>query len=79
MYVYDYLIPLDVRADEYERGDSNPHAKKALDPKSSASTNSATLALLHNFRVFCGRSKKPKKLRFFDSVFNKLLPVIIQL
>ena len=28
----------------YERGDSNPHALKALDPKSSASTNSATLA-----------------------------------
>ena len=29
---------------EYERGDSNPQVIKTLDPKSSASTNSATLA-----------------------------------
>ena len=29
----------------YERGDSNPHAKKAPGPKPDASTNSATLAL----------------------------------
>ncbi len=28
----------------YERGDSNPHVLRTLDPKSSASTNSATLA-----------------------------------
>ncbi len=28
----------------YERGDSNPHTLRVLDPKSSASTNSATLA-----------------------------------
>jgi hypothetical protein len=31
-----------------ERGDLNPHTRNALDPKSSASTNSATLALLEN-------------------------------
>ncbi len=39
----------------YERGDSNPHALKALDPKSSASTNSATLAsaqLISNYPDF---------------------------
>ena len=29
-----------------ERGELNPHALGALDPKSSASTSSATLALI---------------------------------
>ena len=58
---------------EYERGDSNPHAVKALDPKSSASANSATLA--YDIPVFNPSNRgaqKPRKLRLFRSVFNKL-------
>lgn len=31
----------------YERGESNPHAVKTLEPKSSASTSSATLAYVY--------------------------------
>lgn len=43
----------------YERGDSNPHVLRTLDPKSSASTNSATLA---------GAAVIPNELLEFQSI-----------
>ncbi len=41
---YHQISSSDKTCQKYERGDSNPHALWALDPKSSASANSATLA-----------------------------------
>ncbi len=53
----------------YERGDSNPHVLRTLDPKSSASTNSATLAdapvILNELSGF--------RLMIISNVIDKLL------